>query len=151
SKAKVDPNKKATDDPEPKEKEKKADPAPTNYPARKDFVDPSYGGVAHVTFIDDQIKKVWKENNTFPSERCSDHEFLRRASLDIIGRIPTLSEIGKFMSQPEEKRRSWVINEMLDGPSYGYGKEYAQNFANIWTVYLMTRTGSSKHHQAQMN
>ncbi|HZZ82281.1 MAG TPA: DUF1549 domain-containing protein, partial [Gemmataceae bacterium] len=143
---------KKSDDAEAKEPKKaELPPPPSTFPARKDFVDPSQGGVQHVTFIDDQIKKVWKENKTYPSDRCSDHEFLRRASLDIIGRIPTLAEIGKFMSQPEEKRRSWVINEMLDGPSYGYGKEYAQNFANIWTVYLMTRSGSSKHHQAQMN
>src|ERR1019366_7103620 len=68
-----------------------------------------------------------------------------------IGRIPTVEEIAKFMKQAPEKRRSWVINAMLDGPEYGSGAEYAQNFANLWTVHLLTRTGAGKHNQAQMN
>ena len=63
--------------------------------------------------IDDELKKGWKANSTYPSERCSDYEFIRRASLDIIGRIPSVGEIKNFMAQLEGKRRSWLINEML--------------------------------------
>jgi hypothetical protein len=132
-------------------KESKAEKAPTNFPKRVDFVDPAFGGVQHVTLIDDQVQDGWKKNNTFPSDRCTDHEFIRRASLDIIGRIPTTDEIKKFLAQPEGKRRSWLINEMLDGSGYGNGREYAQNFANLWTVHLLTRSGSSEHAQDQMN
>lgn len=142
AKGKVDPKGK---------KESKTEKAPTNYPGRDDFVDPAFGGVQHVTMIDDHIKDGWKKNNTFPSERCTDHEFIRRASLDIIGRIPTPDEIKRFLAQPDKKRRSWLINELLDGPIYGNGKEYAQNFANIWTVLLLTRSGSTNHAQDQMN
>ena len=40
---------------------------------------------------------------------------------------------------------------MLDGKEYGYGAEYAQNFADLWTVHLMTRSGSGEHYQSQMN
>src|SRR5205823_1536607 len=103
------------------------------------------GGTEQVTFIDAQILKGWQDNKgVYPSERCSDYEFIRRASLDIIGRIPTVKEIGSFMKQPDKTRRSWLINELLDGGSYEYGREYAQNFANIWTTLLMTRVGSGK-------
>jgi Protein of unknown function (DUF1549)/Protein of unknown function (DUF1553) len=149
--SKTDTKKKKTDKDGPEPKKAKIDPPPTTFPAREDAVDPSQGGVQHVTKIDEEIKKVWKDNKTYPSERCSDHEFLRRASLDIIGRIPTVEEINAFLKHPEKNRRSWLINAMLDGKEYGYGEEYSQNFANLWTVHLMTRTGSGKHHQAQMS
>ena len=92
-----------------------------------------------------------KVNLTYPSERCTDYEFIRRASLDIIGRIPTVKEINVFMKKPDDKRRSWLINAMLDGPEYGNGTEYAQNFANLWTTHLITRTGSQKDYQRQLN
>lgn len=151
TKGKTDPKKKKTDKEAPEPKKAKLEPPPTELPARVDSVDPAQGGTEHVRFIDDQIKKGWKDNKTYPSERCTDYEFIRRASLDIIGRIPTVREIEAFLKHPEEKRRSWLINEMLEGPAYEYGTEYAKNFANIWTVLLMTRTGSNSHHQAQMN
>ncbi len=149
-KGKTDPKKK-TDKDAPPAKKDKLEPPPTNFPARVDAIDASQGGVQHVTKIDEEILKGWKGNKTYPSERCTDYEFLRRASLDIIGRIPTVDEIKAFMARPEKSRRSWLINAMLDGKEYEYGKEYAQNFANLWTVHLMTRTGSGKHHQDQMN
>ncbi len=155
TKGKTDPKaKKEKSDAEPK-KEAKVKPPPGVFPARKDFIDPGQGGTEHVTLIDEHITKSWRDTKgkaiTHPSERCTDFEFVRRASLDIIGRIPTVKEIERFMKQPESKRRSWLINAMLDGEEYGKGREYAQNFANLWTIFLMTRTGSNQHHKDQMN
>jgi len=136
-------------------KEAKVEPPPTTLPKRVDSIDPAFGGTQHVNFIDEQITKGWKNDKgalmTYPSDRCTDYEFIRRASLDIIGRIPTVKEISNFMGHAAEKRRSWLINAMLDGPEYGNGTEYAQNFANLWTTLLITRTGSQKHYQAQLN
>ncbi len=148
TKTKTDGKDKKTDT---TKKEAKPTARPATFPARKDFVDPSHGGTEHVALIDTHIRKGWKDNNTYPSERCTDFEFIRRASLDIIGRIPTVAEINTFLKQTPEKRRSWLINAMLDGKEYDNGAQYAQNFANMWTVNLMTRSGSNKHHQAQMN
>lgn len=132
-------------------KEAKVTPPPATFPKRVDAIDPAQGGVQHVTLIDEQIQAGWKNNNTYPSERCTDYEFIRRASLDIIGRIPTVQEINTYMKQPAEKRRSWLINEMLDGKDYGYGAEYAKNFADLWTVLLLTRSGSNPVAQEQMH
>jgi hypothetical protein len=129
----------------------KVEPPPTKFPVRKDLVDPTMGTPEHVALIDEHIMNGWKSNKTFPSDRCTDFEFIRRATLDIVGRIPTVEEIARFMKEPETKRRSWLINAMLDGKEYGSGYEFAKNFANLWTVHLMTRTGSAKHYQDQMN
>jgi hypothetical protein len=130
-------------------KEAKGEPPPSKFPQRVDVVDG--GGSHYVQLIDEHITKGWKNNRTFPSERCTDYEFIRRASLDIVGRIPTVEEVKAFMGHTAETRRSWLINAMLDGKEYGHGAEYAQNFANLWTVHLMTRSGSGKAYQQQMN
>ncbi len=134
-----------------KAKEVKPEGPPTTFPKRIDFVEANFGTSEHVAMIDDAITKAWAENKTYPSERCTDYEFIRRASLDIIGRIPTIAEITRFMKVTEGKRRAWLIDSLLDGADYGNGAQYAQNFANLWTVNLMTRTGSRDHYQKQMN
>ena len=110
----------------------------------KDVMVGNVGGIEQVTYINEQIEKAWKENKVAPSARCSDHEFIRRASLDIIGRIATLKEIETFMSDSAERRRSLLIERLLKSPEFG------ENFGNLWTVMLLTRTGSQKIHQEQM-
>lgn len=98
-----------------------------------------------VAEINKQIEKGWKDNKVGekgdiaikPSDRCTDFEFIRRASLDIIGRIATVDEINAFMRDPVATRRAMLIERLLDSD------EYAENWANIWSVWLMTRTGPS--------
>src|SRR5215203_6101870 len=58
-------------------------------------------GFTNIDKIDELIAKNWEANKLEPSARCTDYEFIRRASLDIIGRIATVPEIRKFMSEPE--------------------------------------------------
>src|SRR5262249_19232582 len=88
--------------------------------------------------INEYLSKAWKENSITPSERCSDHEFIRRASLDIIGRIATVAEVDKYMKDPADKRREMLLDRLL----YGELKaEYASTWATLWTHWLMTRTG----------
>src|SRR5439155_24034159 len=110
----------------------------------KDVMVGNVGGIEQVTYINEQIEKAWKENKVAPSARCTDHEFIRRASLDIIGRIATLKEIDIFLADPAERRRSLLIERLLKSPEFG------ENFGNLWTVMLLTRTGAQKVHQDQM-
>jgi len=97
-------------------------------------------GTEQVAYINGEIEKKWKENKIEPSERCTDYEFIRRASLDLIGRIAKREEIAEFMKDPPSQRRSRLIERLLDSD------EYATNMANIWTVLLLTRTGARIHH-----
>ena len=109
------------------------------------------GGIEQVILIDKEIAQGWKENKVQPSARCTDYEFVRRASLDIIGRIPTLAEIERFMKDEQYKRRSLLIDRLLDDPQYKSGELFAQNFANLWTIRLMTRTTSGEVYREQMH
>jgi Protein of unknown function (DUF1549)/Protein of unknown function (DUF1553) len=89
-----------------------------------------------VKLIDEGIKTAWTENKITPSARCDDYEFIRRATLDIIGRIATPAEIKTFMDESAKDRRHKLIDRLLGS------EEYAKNWANIWANWLLTRSGS---------
>jgi len=102
---------------------------------------PALGGSSDgeiIQGINSKLAEKWKENKLTPSSHVSDHEFIRRASLDIIGRIATPKEISDFLKDPEATRRARLIDRLLNT------KEYASNWANIWTVLLMTRSGATE-------
>ncbi|MBY0230322.1 MAG: DUF1549 and DUF1553 domain-containing protein [Gemmataceae bacterium] len=97
--------------------------------------------------IDTSLEKMWKENEVTPSHFITDHEFIRRASLDIIGRSATLKEIEVFMKDPVEARRSRLIDRLLSS------EDYPRHWANMWSNWLLTRAGDfgrGKYHD-QMN
>jgi hypothetical protein len=89
---------------------------------------------AVVAFINEQIEKLWAENNITPSKPAGDYEWLRRVYLDIAGRIPSVAEINAFLKRPANSRRREEIRQLLQS------EDYARNWANIWTVWLITRT-----------
>jgi hypothetical protein len=95
--------------------------------------------------IGQRIAEKWKANKITPSARATDHDFIRRATLDIIGRIATPTEVHEFFKEPEATRRALLIERLL------HGKEYARNWANVWTVWLMTRSVGSAEHHKEMN
>jgi hypothetical protein len=106
-----------------------------------DILVPGVSGAEQVASINEQIGKLWKDNKVEPAERCSDYEFIRRASLDLIGRIATVKEIERFLKDPERERRSLLIERLLASD------EYAQNFANVWTTLLLTRSAGKIYQQ----
>lgn len=89
-----------------------------------------------VQLINTKMREGWAANKITPSARASDYEFIRRASLDIIGRIARPDEIARFLRDPAGTRRALLIDRLLAHP------EYAENWANVWTVWLLTRSGS---------
>lgn len=129
---------------DPKADSKEVEPEIKTDAKFKDVMVGNVGGIEQVAYINELIEKAWKENKVAPSPRCTDYEFIRRASLDIIGRIATLKEIGQFMSDPPERRRSLLIERLIKSSEFG------ENFGNLWTVMLLTRSGSQKVNQEQM-
>jgi hypothetical protein len=129
---------------ETKKVEKEKDVA---LPAREDATpDNPLVNIPQVKEINRMIEEQWKANNILkPSSQASSFEFARRVSLDIIGRIPKTDELHKFMADPGQSRRGLYIDRLLTP-----GKdndEYAENWANIWTTWLMTRSGNKLYHE----
>lgn len=87
-----------------------------------------------VAEINKQIEFHWKANKIAPSRPATDYEFIRRASLDIIGRIATIDEINRFLKDPPATRRAQLIDRLLASDAY------AENWASVWSVWLLSRS-----------
>ena len=89
-----------------------------------------------VATIDEHIQQGWEDNEVTPSERADDAEFARRASLDIIGRIPTYSELTAFLELESGDKRERFVDQLLDH------EDYIRNSASIWGNLLVGRTNN---------
>src|SRR5262245_56876252 len=68
--------------------------------------------------INSKLAEQWKANKITPSARATDYEFIRRVSLDIIGRIAKPEEIQRFFKDPPESRRRLLIERLLTTDEY---------------------------------
>lgn len=82
-------------------------------------------------FINRHFADDWEAHKLKPSATCSDLEFLRRATLDVIGRIPTPAEIEAF---EKDNDREKLIDRLLASD------EYAAYWARLWASWLLPRT-----------
>lgn len=89
-------------------------------------------------FIDEHVFANLKQIGVPPSPLCDDSAFLRRVTLDIGGRLPTLEETKIFLASKEPDKRDRAIEALLNSP------DYADYFANKWTSLLKnTRSEAS--------
>jgi hypothetical protein len=91
------------------------------------------GGTVKLALIDQRLKEMWEQASIKPSPQCSEEEFLRRAYLDIVGRIPTIKEAAGYLQTKESGKRQKLVEYLLNHP------DFAKNFANQWTVHLIGR------------
>jgi hypothetical protein len=100
-------------------------------------VDQSPGGreaKALAARIDARFATRWAEANVRPAATASDGEFLRRASLDLVGKIPTAGEARDFLSDPDTGKRAALVERLLDSPAY------AARTALLWRQLLLPET-----------
>jgi Protein of unknown function (DUF1553)/Protein of unknown function (DUF1549)/Bacterial Ig-like domain (group 2) len=96
--------------------------------------------------IDAAAVKQWKALGIAPATLSSDAEFLRRASLDITGTLPTPDEVKAFIADPATDKRPRLIDRLLARP------EYASYFAIKWADILRNkREGRSEIQFATFN
>ncbi|OYW17163.1 MAG: S-layer protein, partial [Planctomycetales bacterium 12-60-4] len=56
--------------------------------------------------------------NVPPSPRCSDSEFLRRAHLDTIGKLPSVEEVQAFLDDADPLKRQRLVESLLTRSEY---------------------------------
>lgn len=120
--------------------------------------------------VNEELTKAWKSVDLKPSKKASDYEFVRRAFIDIVGRIPTAEEVKDFAeADGSANKRAHLIHRLLYDKSYkpkvaervnprdpktavtyDYAGEYARNFSNMWGVWLMTRGGVAEVYHDQL-
>jgi hypothetical protein len=76
--------------------------------------------------IDKLVYERHQKLGILPSATCSDEEFLRRASLDLIGKLPTSQRVRQFLEDTRPDKRSLVIDELLNDTNY------ADHWAIVW-------------------
>ncbi len=81
-------------------------------------------------FVDELAYAQFQRLGLLPSALCTDAEFLRRASLDILGVLPTPEEARAVATAATPLDRAALIERLLDRP------EFADCWANKWADLL---------------
>jgi len=67
-------------------------------------------------FIDTLVYDKLVQLQILPSDMCADEEFLRRAYLDSIGRLPHLDETLLYVKDKSPDRRAKLVDRLVDSP-----------------------------------
>ncbi|HET6878569.1 MAG TPA: DUF1549 domain-containing protein [Pirellulales bacterium] len=89
-----------------------------------------YAELPRKNFIDDLVWARLKQLGVTPSGPAQDSTFLRRAYLDVIGRLPTAEEARSFLADPSTSKRESLVDALLAR------EEYADFWANKWADLL---------------
>jgi hypothetical protein len=71
-----------------------------------------------VRAIDRHFAEFWARNEVTPAPLADDAEFLRRLSLDLVGRIPTAAEARAFIESKDPDKRAKKVDELLARPGH---------------------------------
>lgn len=84
-------------------------------------------------FIDDLVFQKLKTLGMPPSGLADDATFLRRVTVDVAGRLPTMEEAEAFLNDKDAAKRDKLIDRLVDSA------DYADYFANKWSAVLRNR------------
>lgn len=85
-------------------------------------------------YVDELVDEKLRTLRINPSPLCTDEEFIRRATIDIAGRLPTREEVDAFAADASEAKRGAVIDRLLTDPGF------ARIWGLKWAELLLVRT-----------
>ncbi len=100
--------------------------------------------VPEKNYIDTLVNAKLKKLRIAPSELCTDEAFLRRASLDIIGMLPTAAEYQRFTSSTAANKRDLLVDELLGR------KEFVELWVMKWAELLQIRSSNQVSTKAML-
>ncbi|MBL8850562.1 MAG: DUF1553 domain-containing protein [Planctomycetaceae bacterium] len=86
-------------------------------------------------FVDQLVDEKLQQLQIPPSDLCSDDEFLRRATLDTTGRLPSVAETEAFLNDLSTDKRSRLVDQLLSS------KDHAAFWALKWADVLRVNSG----------
>ncbi len=85
-------------------------------------------------YVDELVNAKLRTLRVHPSEAATDNEFLRRVTIDVAGRLPTVEEVEAFSASEDPTKRTAKIDELLKDPGF------AQVWGLKWAELLLVRT-----------
>jgi hypothetical protein len=101
-------------------------------PAELDYTPPPVTG----NYIDQLVGAKLHRLRILPSELCTDAEFLRRATIDISGCLPTPEEYEGFLADQDPEKRAKLVDRLLER------KEFSEIWAMKWAELLMIKSSN---------
>ncbi len=89
-------------------------------------------------FVDDLVNRQLQRLGIPASENCDDGTFIRRVTIDIAGRLPTIEETRGFIADSDVQKYARLIDRLLDSD------DYASYFASKWAALLHNRRNSPR-------
>jgi len=87
-------------------------------------------------YIDQFVNAKLEKLRILPSGLCTDEEYLRRATIDVTGKLPTEEEFVAFMADTSPDKRAKLINQLLER------KEFSEIWAMKWAELLMIKSSN---------
>ncbi len=87
-------------------------------------------GFSERNYVDKHVAAKWRQLGLKPSPLANDETFLRRVTLDIAGRLPTIDEARAYLADKNPSKRDALVDRLLDSP------DYPAYFALKWSSIL---------------
>ena len=85
-------------------------------------------------YVDELVDRKLQQLRIVPSESCTDAEFIRRASIDVTGLMPSAEEVTRFVADPAGDKRAALIDQLLQR------KEFSEIWAMKFAQLLMIKS-----------
>jgi len=85
-------------------------------------------------YIDHHVYTKLDKLRILPSELCSDEEFIRRAYIDIVGKLPPPEDRAAFLANADPKKRDALVDDLLTR------KEFTEMWVMKWAELMQIRT-----------
>ena len=91
--------------------------------------------------IDARLRDAIAGTGVPAAPRSADAEFLRRVTLDLVGRIPTVAEARAFLDDAAADKRGRLVERLLASPGY------AAQAAQVWRAVLVPQATTNPRTQ----
>jgi len=95
-------------------------------------------------YVDTLLYEKFRKLRIQPSDVCTDEEFLRRATLDIAGVLPSPEEFSEFMQSEDPNKRAQLVDRLLDR------KEFVELWVMKWAELLQIRSSQQVSYKSTL-
>jgi hypothetical protein len=81
--------------------------------------------------IDAILERAWADKGLSPTPEIDDATYLRRVTIDLVGRVPRADEVSAFLADPSPDKRARAVERLLASP------EHDRHLARRWEAILL--------------